>query len=187
MRKISIFALIALMSLSMLSCDINSPRPNTGKVKVILEDIPAGVGAVSIWCAANEWKADNVNGSTQYIKDVTDVKDNEGNVINRTVEFELTDYVLSTPLQFQFTPMPSADTKMGDDWWSYAISGSSQYGNDKNNMTCDFIAKGGYDGCKVTVNKATYGESYWNTAFPVYGISPTRWFNESWKGCFNVE
>jgi len=183
MKKISILALIALMSLSMLSCDIDSPRPNTGKVTVVLEDIPDGVGAVSIWCAANEWKADNVNGSSQYIVPVDYTLGSD----KGTATFELTDYVLSVPLQFQFTPMPSADTKMGDDWWSYAISGSSQYANDKNNIACDFIAKGGYDGCKVTVNKSTYGSSYWDTAFPVYGISPTRWFNENWKTCFSVQ
>ena len=54
-------------------------------------------------------------------------------------------------------------------------------------MTCDFNAKGGYDGCKIIVNKDSYGSSYWAGAFPVYGISPTRWFNSNWKTCFKVE
>ncbi len=177
MKKISIFAIIALMSLSMISCNVESARPYTGEVTVILQDIPEGVGAVSIWCDANEWKADNVNGSSQYIVEVTAGK----------AEFVLKDYVLSTPLKFQFTPMPAKDTKLGDDWWSYAISGSSQYGNDENNMFCDFIAQGGYDGCKIIVGKDSYGASYWDGAYPIYGISSSRWFNEKYTECFTLE
>ena len=180
MKKIIIFALAALMSLSMLSCDVDSPRPNTGTIKVVLADIPEGIGveAVSIWCTANEWKADNINGSTQYIADVIDGK----------ATFELNDYVLSVPLQFQFTPMPSRDTKMGDDWWSYAISGSSEYSKNKNNITCDIIAKNGHDGSTITVNKSRYGVDHWNTAFPIYGVSPTRWFNnDNYSSCFDID
>ncbi|MBR6060788.1 MAG: hypothetical protein IKP67_01825, partial [Spirochaetales bacterium] len=131
MKKISIFAIAIFMSICLLGCDIDSPRPNMGTVTVILQEIPDDVGAVSIWCNANEWKADNINGSSQYVVEVS----------GGTAEFVLKDYVLSVPLQFQFTPMPSADTKMGDDWWSYAISGSSQYSKNKNNITCDFSTK----------------------------------------------
>jgi len=175
MKKISIFVLAVLMSLSMLSCDIASPRPNTGTVTIILQGIPDDVAAVSIWCTANEWKADNVNGSSEYITPVN----------NGVAEFTIKDYVLSVPLQFQFTPMPAIDTKMGDDWWSYAISGSSQYSNNKNNITCDFSTKGGYDGCKVIINSSTYPDC--KSTFPIYGISPTRWFTDKWDKCFTVE
>ncbi len=177
MKKIIIFALAALMSLCMLSCDVESPRPYTGTVKIVLGDIPDEVKAVSIWCTANEWKADNINGSSQYIAEVE----------NGKAEFTLTDYVLSVPLQFQFTPMPTKDTKMGDDWWSYAISGSSQYSQNKNNITCDFVVKGGHDGCVITVNKKTYGASFWKNPFPIYGVSATRWFNGDYKDCFTCE
>ena len=173
MKKISILAVIALMSLGMLSCDIDSSRPNTADVTVIVEDIPSNVKAMSIWCTANNWKADNVNGSDEYITEVVD----------GTATFTLKGYTLSVPLQFQFTPMPALDTAMGDDWWSYAISGSSQYGNDKNNMKCDFSK-----GTKIRLNKSSYGASYWETKdYPVYGISSSRWFNESWTTCFSNE
>ena len=179
MKKISIFVLAALMSLSLLGCDIVTPRPNTATVTVVLEDIPDTVKAVSIWCAPNEWKADNVNGNPLYVKEVVEGK----------AKFELEGYVLSEPLQFQLTPMPTKDTKMGDDWWSYAISGSSEYSKNKNNITCDFIAKGKSSGdCTITINKTMYGVDYWkNKPFPIYGVSPTRWFNENYSGCFTVK
>ena len=181
MKKIIILlAFAALMSLGMFSCDVESARPNTGDVFVRLEDIPNDVKAVSIWCTANEWKPDNINGSSQYIDAV---KYDEQKGCNY-VQFHLTNYVLSTPLQFQFTPMPSADTKMGDDWWSYAISGSSKFANKKNNIYCDFSAKGGYNGCTIIVNKSTY--EAWGTTFPIYGVSPTRWFNEAYSSCFEI-
>jgi hypothetical protein len=182
MKKILTLLTLALM-LTVVSCDIDSPRPNTGAVDIYLCDIPDDVKAVSIWCTVNEWKADNVNGSSQYIAEVA----YDENIGSNVAVFKLTDYPLSVPLQFQFTPMPTKDTKRGDDWWSYAISGSGTYDNDKNNMTCDFTSKGGYDGCKIIVSKETYGSSYWDGSFPVYGISPTRWFNPSWKSCFKVE
>lgn len=181
MKKFNFIAIIALMSLGLFSCDIASPRPNTGTVKIVLEDIPAdgSVKAVSIWCTANEWKKDNVNGSTQYIAPVV-ISSGKA-----SATFTLKDYVLSVPLQFQFTPMPTVDTKLGDDWWSYAISGSDAYANDKNNITCDFAAKGGYDGCTITVNKTTYSE--WKASFPIYGVNSIRWFNNSWKDCFECK
>ena len=178
MKKISIFALAALMSLSMLSCDIESYRTLTATVTIVLEDIPGNVKAVSIWCAANEWKADNVNGNPLYISEVE----------NGKAKFVLEDYVQSEPLQFQLTPMPSFDTKMGDDWWSYAISGSSEYSKNKNNITCDFVAKAKTGDQTLVINKLYYGEDFWkNKPFPVYGVSATRWFNEAYTGCFGFK
>ena len=167
-----------LMSLCLFSCDIDCPRPNTGTITIVLEEIPDGVGAVSIWCKANDWKADNVNGNPTYIKDVIDGK----------AKFELESYALSEPLQFQLTPMPTKDTKMGDDWWSYAISGSSQYSKNKNNITCDFGARGKSGDCTITINKKTYGADFYDKKpFPIYGISPTRWFNETYTNCFQCK
>ena len=173
MKKISLIAIIALMSLCLFSCDIDSPRPNTADVKITVEDIPDGVKAMSIWCTANSWKADKVNGSTEYIVEVK----------NHRASFTLKGYTLSVPLQFQFTPMPALDTKLGDDWWSYAISGSSNYNNDKNNMKCDFSK-----GTKIKLNKSTYGANYWDTKdYPIYGIAASRWTNENWTTCFTNE
>jgi hypothetical protein len=79
--------------------------------------------------------------------------------------------------------MPAEDTKMGDDWWSYAISGSSSYGNDKNNMKCNFSK-----GNTIRLNKNSYGASFWeNKNYPIYGVSASRWFNENWTTCFSNE
>jgi hypothetical protein len=173
MRKILTILLSAAVMLTMMSCDISSSRPYTADVTIIVEDIPADVKAMSIWCTANNWKADNVNGSDEYIAKVE----------NGKATFMLKGYTLSIPLQFQFTPMPAEDTKMGDDWWSYAISGSSKYANDKNNMKCNFSK-----GTTIRLNKSTYGASYWEEGdYPVYGKSASRWFNEDWTTCFSNE
>jgi hypothetical protein len=178
MKKITILMMIALMSLCLFGCDIPSSRPYTADVTIIVEDIPAGVKAMSIWCTANSWKADKVNGSDEYIAKVKTDADGMN-----YAEFTLKGYTLSVPLQFQFTPMPAEDTKMGDDWWSYAISGSSSYGNDKNNMKCNFSK-----GTTIVLNKETYGASYWtNKKYPIYGVSASRWFNENWTTCFSNE
>lgn len=144
---------------------------------VVLEDIPAEAKAVALFCNQNEWKIENVNGSN-YIAEV----------VNGKAAWTITNYQLSEPFWFQFTPMPSKDTQLGEDWWSYSISGSSTYANNKNNITCDFAKKSiEIGGFTITVNKTTYGSDYWDRTFPIYGVSSTRWFNESWKSCFTVK
>ncbi len=167
----------ALMALSLFSCDIDVERPNTGTITVVLEEIPDDIKAVSIWCNANSWKAAEVNGSSIYI---VPVKDATASSNGRTATFTLRNYVLSETFQFQLTPMPALDTKLGDDWWSYAISGSSAYKNDKNNIVC----KGMKGDTKLTLNSSSY--STWKADnFPSYGVNSNRWFNEDWTNCYS--
>ena len=145
---------------------------------VVLEDIPTEVKAVALLCTANDWDADKVNGSSVYIADV----------VNGKASWTVRHNNPLLPFDFQFTPMPSRDTRIANDWWSYAISGSQSYSKAKNNISCDFtqnaieIIQNG-----ITVNKATYGSEFWeNREFPIYGISPTRWFNENYQSCFSI-
>ena len=177
-KTLSIFSLLVIFTLCFISCDINSSRPLTAKITIEVTDVYKDIGAVAIFCNLNEWKASEVMEHNDiYIADVDE---------NRKATFVLNDYTLATTLKFQFTPMKDRNVTLGDDWWSYAISGSSQYSNNKNKITCDFKAKNKGDGCKVIINKSTYGASYWDTAFPIYGISPARWFNESYDSCFSI-
>ena len=172
MKKISIITMVVLMSMGMFSCNIAIERPNTGTVTIILEEIPDDIKAVSIWCNANNWKAAEVNGSSVYIKPVSGGK----------VKFELIGYVLSETLQFQLTPMPAIDTKLGDDWWSYAISGSSNYGNDKNNIVC----KNMIGNTTLTLNSNVYGG--WKADnWPCYGVNSNRWYapGKTWGSCYS--
>ena len=177
MKKIILFAVAVLMSMSMLSCDIDEPRPYSGTVYVELQDIPAGIGAVSIWCNENNWKTSEVTEANGWVVPVEDGK----------ALFTLNNYVLSVPLQFQFTPMKTIDTKLGDDWWNCAISGSSQYAKDKNNMYCDFVAKGADAGVKLVVSKSSHGASGWTSNFPCYPDNPARKHTDNYKNCFNLE
>ena len=170
--------MIAALSLGMFSCSIDSPRPATGTVYVVLDNIPASVGAVALYCNLNEWKADNVNGSEMFVRPV----------VNGKAVFTLKNYIFAEPFKFQFTPMPTSDTKMGDDWWSYAISGSSTYGNQENNIYCNLPSKGFYSTCTITVNKSNYGPTSnppWDS-FPAYGVSASRLFNENFQNCYTV-
>lgn len=149
---------------------------------VVLTDVTSDAAAVALYCNKNDWKADEVNGSSVYIAEVKDGK----------ATWTITDYPNWMPFSFQFVPLPGKNTRMGDDWFSYAISGSSSYNNNKNNITCDFKAKNKGDGCTITVN-LDYNDydGYWyygetRSSFPMYGINPTRWFNESYESCFSV-
>ncbi len=162
------------MSLSMLSCDIDTPRPNTGTITIVLEEIPNQIKAVSIWCNANNWKASEVNGSSVYIKPKDD---------NNKATFILEGYVLSEPLQFQLTPMPAEDTALGDDWWSYAISGNEAYGEDKNNIVCNSLS----DGTKITINSTYYAGWKGKDKFPCYGLNSNRWYDNNHKNCYLKE
>lgn len=170
--------LMVFVCFMFISCDIDSSRPLTKDVTVVLTDIPSSVKAVAIYCNLNEWKCDNVNGNPTYIADVTAGK----------AEWKFEGYTLATPLKFQFTPLPSADTKMGDDWWSFALSGSSSYSDQENNMYCNFINLGITNNVKITVSKASFTATggAWSP-FPIYGIDSTRQFNPNFKKCFIVE
>ncbi len=177
MKKILTLILMAVM-LMVLSCDIDSQRPYSGTVYVKLTDIPAGVGAVSIWCNANNWKTDEVTVANGFVVPVED---------DGTATFTLDNYVLSVPLQFQLTPMKAIDTKLGDDWWNCAISGSSSYSKDKNNMVCDFVSKGKDAGVTVIVSKGSHAASGWTSNFPVYPDNPARKHTENYTNCFEFE
>ena len=152
---------------------------------VVLNDVTTDAAAVALYCNVNDYKADNVNGSSVYIADV----------VNGKATWTITSYPAEIPFSFQFVPLPGRNTSMGDDWWSCAISGSSQYNNNRNNITCDFISRNKGDGSTITVNLDYYeydGHDYWSyggenrTSFPIYGISSTRWFNEDYQSCFTI-
>jgi hypothetical protein len=161
----------------MFSCDIAATRPLTGNVTVKLTDIPSGVGAVALFCNENEWKAANVNG-TAFVTNVNDKGE---------ASFVLEGYTLATPLKFQFTPMPSMSTSLGDDWWSYALSGSAQYANEENNMICNFLTRGINSSCTITVSKESFTSTGGNwSPFPIYGVDSTRQFNENFRTCYTV-
>ena len=108
-------------------------------------------------------------------------------VENGKAEFKLAGYILSEPLKFQFTPMASVETKLNDDWWTCAISGSDSYGNDENNMVCDFIANNAKPGCKIVVSKDKHGAPNWKSTFPCYPNKATRKYATVWTECFTIE
>ena len=186
MKKIiKLFSLLTIFTLCLVSCDIETSRPLTAKVTINISDLPDQVGAIALYCNLNEWKASEVMAKNEtFIADVTKGK----------ATFVLKDYTLATPLKFQFTPLPSRDTKMGDDWWGYAISGSSSYSNQENNLYIDFLAKKIKDNCVITLSQSLYnnggqeGEGWKkNSAFPCYGGSSKRMFNSKFTACFDVK
>lgn len=130
MKKIITLLLSAAVMLTMISCDIEAPRAFTGTVNVIVKNIPetSEATALSIFCNLNNWKEDKVNGSEIY---VTPILYSNG---KGTATFVLESYPFAEKFSFQFSPMKSADTKLGANWWANAISGSDKYAEEKNNL-----------------------------------------------------